>query len=209
MRKRELLFGFGLGLLVAAATVALIQPQAVPVSSQGLTRENLTEAAEALDMVVLSKQEYEELQQEKKVEVGSVPASPQAPEAPSVDSAKAPQQPAVQPPAVDAPEQAEAPAPSAPAEAPAQAENPQTAAPAAAQPPAAAVTKVFSIPYKATAEGVARTLVEEGILQEDNRLVDVLRAQNKLNRIRVGTYELTLPVTEEEIVEMITTPPKS
>lgn len=207
MRKRELFLGFGAGLLVASASIALIQPKENASIPSGLTRETIAEAAKALEMVVLTREEYDELQQEKKVQLDPPPTPPQRPEAPTVGAADVPQTTPVQAPEVSTPEAATAPAGSVTQEPPAP-DIPQTSGPESVQPPAP-VTKVFSIPYRETAQGVARTLVEEGILQENNRLVEVLRAQNKLNRIRVGEYEVSLPVTEEQIVELITTPPQN
>lgn len=211
MRKRELLFGFGTGILVAGADLGLIQPDRTPTAAAKLTHEEIREAAEAMEMVVLSKQEYAELQ-EKKVDVEPAPTPPRTPDAPAVSAVQTPQVVPAQPPEVSAPA-TPPPAATPPASARDDLPAPEAAAPtnppAPAQPPAVTTTKVFTVPYKATAEGVARTLVEAGILPKDNTLVDVLRAQNKLNRIRVGTYEVTVPATEEEIVQVITTPPKN
>jgi cell division protein YceG involved in septum cleavage len=50
-------------------------------------------------------------------------------------------------------------------------------------------------------------MVEAGVLKADNTLVETLRAQNKLNRIRVGTYQIPVGASEAEIVRIITTPP--
>jgi hypothetical protein len=51
-------------------------------------------------------------------------------------------------------------------------------------------------------------LVDAGILEPDNQFVEKLKKQNKLNRIRVGTYQIPLGASEADIVSIIATPPK-
>lgn len=206
MRKRALLTGFGAGILVATAIIGLTAPKPVSVSApSSMTEDQIKEAAKAMDMVVLNKEEYEQWQGEKKVNVKPAATPPASPAKPEVNQ--------VTPPLVDNVETPSVPKPEAsspvevPAAQPAQPAT-QTAPPQAADAPALPKTASFTVPYKATAEKVAQILVAENILPADNAFVDELRSQNKLNRIRVGTYELSLPATEEEIVKLITTPPK-
>ena len=208
MCKRELLFGFGAGMLVAAAALGLVRPDEKTSAAAALSREEIRAAAEGLEMVVLSREEYEQLKQGEKVDAEQVPDPPRKPVEPTVQEAESPRAGTAESPEVSAPD------PATPASAP---ETPPAAVPSAALQPASAqppsqpsavIRKKISIPYKATAEGVARMLVAEGILPADNKLVDILRAQNKLHRIRVGTYEFSVPASEEEIVRIITTPPQ-
>lgn len=217
MRKRELLFGFGAGLLVAASIIGLVAPnsEAPPAA---LTEEEIKQAATELQMVVLTPEEYKQWQEEKKVNVQPAPSAPKAPAAPEVQQTKppatvqpkAPVTSEATPPSV---ESAAQPAPAA--ETASQSTTPTTApaATAAPQPPAVASpaakkTVSFTVPYKATAEGVAAMLVKEGILPKNNKFVEELRSMDKLNRIRVGTYQVSVPVSEAEIAKLITTPPK-
>jgi hypothetical protein len=185
MAKRDVLLGFGAG-WVAAAGILFVLPAEPPATAPSLTRDQLRAAAETLDLVVLSKAEYEQLAQENKLAVNQSPLPPKQPQAPQAG---------VTHPVVTQP--------------PAQ---PQTAAgsspgfPTAPQAAAAPIT--VTIPYKATAEGVARMMAEAGVLPAENSLVETLRSQGKLNRIRVGTYQIRPGATEAEIVRLITTPPK-
>lgn len=200
MHKRELLLGFGAGVLVATAVIGLSIPKPASVSAP-ITAEQMKEVADSMDMVVLTKEEYEVLQGEKKVSVQPAATPPTAPEKPEAADLAKPVVDPVSTPAVTQPKQSStaqmpAVAPTAPAQAPDAAETPE-------QP----VMASFTIPYKATAEGVSKILVQEQILPENNSLVDELRSQNKLNRIRVGTYEIPVPATEKDIVKLITTPP--
>lgn len=189
MRKRELLFGFGAGLIVATSIVGLTHPKQQPVPAS-LSREQMKEAADALQMVVLSQEEYDQWQQEKKVHLKPASAANQ-PKSPQVDPAKPPVAPATKQ--------------TSPSEQPQSPGN--TVAPAGVQKPRAPIVS-FTVPYKATAEGVAHTLVEAGILPAENTLVDDLRSQDKLDRIRVGTYQISASATVADIVELLTTPPK-
>lgn len=203
MRKRELLTGFGAGILVATAIIGLTAPKPVSVSAPGaMTEDQIKEAAKAMEMVVLNKEEYEQWQGEKKVNVKPAATPPSSPAKPEVNQVTPPQVNNVETPSVP---ESEA---SSPVEVPAAQSVTETAPPQVADAPTAPQTASFTVPYKATAEKVAQILVAENILPADNSFVDELRSQNKLNRIRVGTYELSVPATEEEIVKLITTPPK-
>jgi hypothetical protein len=198
MDKRDVLLGFGAG-LIAASGFLLFLPAPSPAPAPSFTQDQLRAAAESLNLVVLSKDEYEQLTQAKKVAVKETPLSPKQPQAVSTAAE----------PASPAPVQTKQPAVSAPA-ASQQPAKPQTVAGTSPASPSApeAVPIPVTIPYKATAEGVARMMVEAGILPKENKLVETLRTQDKLDRIRVGTYRIRPGVTEEEIVKVITTPPK-
>ncbi|USG67955.1 DNA polymerase III subunit gamma/tau [Brevibacillus ruminantium] len=224
MKKTEILFGFGAGLLVATSILGALSQLGGPTEaeSQTLTREQIEKLAEQSQLVVLSKEEFDQLKQEKKLSLPiaeppkqpAVPSSP-PPEVPKTATPKAPSTgdsvvKASSPPSKPSqPELSQANEPAAPqSSGPASSVMETPAAPVSIQQETAKETKSITIPYKATAEGVARTLVESGILNADNRFVDTLRAQDKLDRIRVGTYQIPLGASEEEIVKIIATPPK-
>jgi cytoskeletal protein RodZ len=198
MDKRDVLLGFGAG-LIAASGFLFFLPAPAPAPAPSFTQDQLRAAAESLNLVVLSKEEYEQLTQEKKVAVNETARSPKQPQRPAVSTAAKPSSPA--------PAQTRQPAVSAPA-ASQQPAKPQTGTSTAAPSAPEAVPIPVTIPYKATAEGVARMMVEAGILPKENKLVETLEAQGKLNRIRVGTYRIRPGTTEAEIVKLITTPPK-
>lgn len=199
MRKRELLFGFGAGLLVATSIVGLSASKQPPLAAAPLSQTQIKEAADALSMVVLTQDEYDQWQQEKKVDVKPAPASPKAPQTPSLGQITAPQSKPTQ-------------APSLPTQASVQGSTSSATAQAPTPPAVQAEntpTKVsFTIPYGTTAEGVARILVAEGILPANNEIVSLLRSQKKLDRIRVGTYQVSSSAVEADIVKLITTSPK-
>ncbi|KQL44414.1 DNA polymerase III subunit gamma/tau [Brevibacillus choshinensis] len=205
MRKRELLLGFGAGMIVAAAITGWFQAKQVPSSTRALSSDQIKNAAKELQMVVLTKEEYEQWQQEKKVNVKPAPAPPKAPTKPQAPLSKQ-----TSTPHVSAAETKET------TEKTSTHENAATVTPTPAQnpaPPSVEIPQIekqvsFTVPYKATAEGVAKQLVQAGILPTDNKFVDELRNQDKLNRIRVGTYQISTPATEAQIVKLITTPPK-
>ncbi len=220
MNKRDIFFGFGAGLLVAASILGITTQKEAPGTHQSLTKEQLETAAEELQLVVLSKEEFNQLQQEKKIEIQPLPTPPKKPSAPVSSTPDQPQ--------AGKPEKPEAALPQAPV----RAKEPksetsvmptaETADPSKPQQPVPAdssqvsvpteplpkETKTIQIPYKATAESVERTLVDAGILEPDNQFVETLKKQNKLNRIRVGTYQIPLGASEADIVSIIATPPK-
>jgi hypothetical protein len=204
MSKREWLFGFGAGLFVASTVLGAVQ-HAAPASSASLTKEQVKQAAEALQMVILSKAEYDRLRQEQNVSLPSA-ASPKQPQTPSVTAPTQPKTQSPRPPEDNSgPQPPSTPAPAAAGDSSKPGGNTANSTPSAPKPPAATVT--VQVPYRATAEGVARSMVEAGVLKADNTLVETLRAQNKLNRIRVGTYQIPVGASEAEIVRIITTPP--
>lgn len=217
MRKKELLFGFGAGLLVAASLIGLLSSGKTE-TQPAITKEQLKKSAEEMQMVILSPEEYEQWQQEKKVNLEPTPTAPKAPQTPSVGQTAKPQANAPQAPVVEQTASPEAPLKDKgeSAKPPTMQSAADTASPTQTQVPNSPVVEApktqktvsFTVPYKATAEQVARILVEEGILPADNKFVDELRSQNKLNRIRVGTYQVSDTSTESEIAKLITTPPK-
>lgn len=214
MRRRELLLGFGAGLIVAAGIAGWHEGQQAPVAATALTSDQIKKAAEKLQMVVLSKDEYEQWQQEKKVNVKPAPTAPQAPAAPQTGKTGQPQSPTTaQPNAPTAPpEQQQAAEPQSSA----QPQAADVSAPVPVKQPSAPAVKApmptrqvtFRVPYKATAEGVAKQLAAAGILPADNTLVEELRRLDKLDRIRVGTYQITAPASAADIAKLITTPPQ-
>ncbi|GED58154.1 DNA polymerase III subunit gamma/tau [Brevibacillus formosus] len=224
MRKQELLFGFGAGLIVATSIIGLLAPKQT-AQAPAMTVDQMKVAAQELEMVVLTAEEYKQWQEEKKVNVKPAPGVPKAPVTPKVDQTvapvtKQPQTPTVQsatpaasseqkviPPTNPVSKDGQ-PTPTVPnTQTPA---SPNSVAPKAptVEAPVADKKVSFTVPYKATAEDVAQILVKEGILPADNQFVAQLRASDKLNRIRVGTYEVSTAAKEADIVKLITTPPK-
>ncbi|WP_301169076.1 DNA polymerase III subunit gamma/tau [Brevibacillus nitrificans] len=213
MRKRELLLGFGAGMIVAAAVTGWFQTKQMPSAQKALSSEQIKKAAEELEMVVLSKEEYEQWQQEKKVNVKPAPEAPKAPATPQAGQTVKPQSPTSTQPASPNPPvsgvQTTIPQTTSPTNgATSPAEQVKSPVQPNVETPVVKKQISFTVPYKATAEGVAKKLVAEGILPPDNTLVEELRSQDKLNRIRVGTYQITTPATAADIVKLITTPPQ-
>jgi hypothetical protein len=174
MVNRNLLFGFGAGLIVSAGFLSLLPDQTQPAAGV-MTKGQLQSVAEAQNFVLVPKGEYEQL-------VGSKQSSkalpPKAPEQPKLPQAT------IQPQAA-------------------------SSVPAAPKKPEASKEIVsVTIPYRASAEDVESLLVQAGVLPKENKLIETLRTLDKLDRIRVGTYQLSKGTTEEQIVKMIATPPK-
>ncbi|EJL29866.1 hypothetical protein [Brevibacillus sp. BC25] len=224
MRKQELLFGFGAGLIVATSIIGLLAPKQT-AQAPAMTVDQMKVAAQELEMVVLTAEEYKQWQEEKKVNVKPAPGVPKAPVAPKVSQTvapvtKQPQTPAVQPTTPATSSEQKVISPTNPVSKDGQPTptvpntqtltSPNTVAPKAptVEAPVADKKVSFTVPYKATAEDVAQVLVKEGILPADNQFVAQLRASDKLNRIRVGTYEVSTAAKEADIVKLITTPPK-
>ncbi|MCC8436882.1 DNA polymerase III subunit gamma/tau [Brevibacillus sp. M2.1A] len=223
MRKQELLFGFGAGLIVATSIIGLLAPKQT-AQAPAMTVDQMKVAAQELEMVVLTADEYKQWQEEKKVNVQPAPGVPKAPVTPKVGQTvapvtKQPQTPTVQPTTPAASSEQKVTPPTDPVNKDVQptptVPNTQTPSPNAEAPkppiveaPLADKKVSFTVPYKATAEDVAQILVKEGILPADNQFVAQLRASDKLNRIRVGTYEVSTAAKEADIVKLITTPPK-
>ncbi|MBW5467515.1 DNA polymerase III subunit gamma/tau [Brevibacillus formosus] len=224
MRKQELLFGFGAGLIVATSITGLLAPKQT-AQAPAMTVDQMKVAAQELEMVVLTAEEYKQWQEEKKVNVKPAPGVPKAPVTPKVDQtvapvAKQPQTPTVQSTTPAASSEQKVIPPTNPVSKDGQPTptvpntqtpvSPSSVAPKAptVEAPVADKKVSFTVPYKATAEDVAQILVKEGILPADNQFVAQLRASDKLNRIRVGTYEVSTAAKEADIVKLITTPPK-
>jgi len=185
MLNRSLLLGFGAGLVFSAGFL-LLSPlgTSAPVK---LSVQEVTEAATAQNLVVIPKEEYQRL---TKAHAG---AKQQAGEH------VPPKQP-VPPPKPEAaalPAQAKAPVAAAPVK------------PASPSPPQRAIEAVsFRVEVNDTAAAVSQNLVRAGLLPSSNRLVELLRSKNKLNRIRTGSYQIPQGASEEEIFAILTTPPK-
>ncbi|UKK99052.1 DNA polymerase III subunit gamma/tau [Brevibacillus brevis] len=216
MRKQELLFGFGAGLIVATSIIGLLAPKQT-AQAPAMTVDQMKVAAQELEMVVLTADEYKQWQEEKKVNVQPAPGVPKAPVTPKVGQTvapvtKQPQTPTVQPTTPAASSEQKVTPPTDPVNKDVQptptVPNTQTPTSPNAEAPLADKKVSFTVPYKATAEDVAQILVKEGILPADNQFVAQLRASDKLNRIRVGTYEVSTAAKEADIVKLITTPPK-
>jgi hypothetical protein len=166
MVNRSMLLGFGAGLVFAAGFMLVFpSPAATPPT---LTKEQLQAAAEASNMILVPKQEYE----------GKPATPPAAPAQPTPPSAQKPT-----------------------AGAPAQ---PQTTAVPAVP---TQYVEFRIIPGTNSAE-VALQLVKAGILPKENQFVEKLRDQKKLNRIRSGTYRIPKGISVDELIRLLTTPPK-
>jgi hypothetical protein len=187
MAKRNLLLGFGAGLIAAAGVISLVSVP-VPPAATSLSKDQLRAAAEEMGLVLVPKDDYQKLKEGQKeaasptVKTPVPPSSPQPTAKPETDTSTIP----------------------TPPKAPVS--NQSTSAPVQPQTPKRAVS--VTIPYRASAEDVEKLLVKAGVLQRENRFVETLRAQDKLDRIRVGTYQMTAGTPEEQIVKLITTPPK-
>ncbi len=181
MSSRNLFLGFGAGLVVAAGFLSLFSPQPQP-SGSALTKDQLRSAAEAQNYVLVEKDDYQRLTEEK----------------------KAAENPSSQPPVPPKPPQSTVQTqPNLPAK---PAASPVSSAPKKPEAPVQMVS--VTIPYAATAEDVEKLLVKAGVLQKENKLIGTLRDRDKLDRIRVGTYQLAKGANEDQIVSLITTPPK-
>jgi len=189
--KRSLLMGFGAGLVFAAGFMIVFPPQG---NSAVMTKEQLQSAAEAYDMIIVSKQEYEKWKEKEESgnegKTPTTPAKPVSPTSPKQGTGQAP----------DAPK---APAGGA---APSKPTAPADQAPAAPNAPAEKVS--FSVTPGMTSANVAAQLVKAGVLPPNNQFVRKLRDQNKLNRIRTGTYNLEKGMSEDELIKQLTTPPR-
>lgn len=218
MGSRSFLLGVGIGFIVSAG---FIWAYSEPVSkSSQLTREELKAAADQLQLVLLSKEEYEQIKNKAKPGEQTVSASkpPSQPTQPSADETKSPvlsgkpqspdqpkPAPAQSKPTVKAPRnpQAEAPSVTSPPfqSAPS---SPESKTPAA---PVSTEVITVRIPGATSATQTSRLLFEAGITASPEQLVDELRSQQKLDRIRAGSYQIAKGTSVEEIVKLLTTPP--
>lgn len=204
MMKRNLFIGFGLGLVFSAGFLSVFSNT---TPSMELSKEQLEAYAKAQNYVLVPKDQYEELKQgtEKGNQAPTRPTSPVKPSEPTAPSKVTP------PPAEGQPGQAVPPAgtPSPTTTVPpTQGTVPSADGPKTPQSPAAPAEIVtVTIPYKATGIDTARLLVEAGLLPQKNQFIATLKKQNKLNRIRVGTYKIPKGTSTEKIIEIITTPP--
>ncbi|MGD8191043.1 hypothetical protein ACQCN2_13780 [Brevibacillus ginsengisoli] len=212
MIKRNLLIGFGVGLVFSAGFLSVF-PMASP--SMELTKDQLEAYAKAQNFVLMPKDQFEELKKGK--ETGKqAPTNPKAPVKPSQPTAPSQMTPpasvsqqgqVVPPTQIAAPSTAAALPPNGTAPS-ANMSAPQVTPPKATEVPTTPVENVtVRIPYKATGIDTARLLVEAGLLPKDNNFVAALKGQNKLNRIRVGSYQIPKGTSADKIIQIITTPP--
>ncbi|WP_019119147.1 hypothetical protein [Brevibacillus massiliensis] len=143
----------------------------------GATEEELRQAAMQQQLVLLSQQEYDKL----------------------LEMSKKPQQTLEKPPVPPAdqagPPQSQPQGDALPKETAAKPDEPK---------PELVTVKVTP---KMSSTAVARMLVSAGLLDAENRFVDKLRAEQKLNRVRTGTYQFAKGTSVEEIIRVMTTPP--
>lgn len=188
MAKRNFLIGFGAGLVFAAGFIMVFPPAEKPQTVY--TKDQLQAAAKELQLVLIAKDEYEQLQQ-KKTDVKQSSLAPKPPVEPSK-----PVQTALTALTVPSPMGESSVKPAVPV----------SNGPAPVKP--AVVLVPITIPYRATATDVEKLLIESGTLSLENELIETLRATDKVNRIRVGTYMIPKGSSEPEIVRIITEPPK-
>lgn len=210
MINRSLLLGFGAGLVFAAGFMMVF-----PVAgNQGaaLNQKQLEEAAAALNMVLVPKEQTQTGKEEKKVgedlkQPPTTPTTPHAPAAPSAGTGKGtPSQPSASKPSTPVtPSTKPGAAPALPT-APADQKAPTSPTPTAPMAPAKNIS--FSVTPGMTSAKVAAALVKQGILPANNRFVAKLRDQNKLNRIRTGSYQIPQGISEDELIRLLTTPPR-
>jgi len=185
MSKRQLLIGFGLGLMFSSGY--WFAYSAENPDNERMTREQLQQAAASMNLVLLDQAEYKRLQEKATSDGQESPEAPQQPTPPA--SAKEPATPAQ--PGASAPGNQTAPPPQPPVPSP------------PAKPPSVQI--VVNAGMK-SAE-VAILLVKAGLLPPDNQFVEKLRDQNKLHRIRTGTYQIPKGTSEDELIRLLTTPP--
>lgn len=205
MISRNLMIGFGLGLLFSASFLTIF-PSAVPQGK--LTQEQLEAYAKSQNFVLVPQKEYDEFVKEKNPQGKQPTQSPVPPTNPQDTTSPQPVTPPLQqvPPAN--PTTPNTTAPPTGANPPATATPPASKAPSPPTQPSAPVKKVtITIPYNSTAKNVARMLVEAGLLPVNNNFIAQLKEKQKLNRIRVGTYKIPEGTSVDEIIHMITTPP--
>jgi hypothetical protein len=207
MANRQLFLGFGAGLIFAAGFLTVF-PLAEKAENS-MTQEQLQAAAAAMQMVLLPKAEYDQLVKQERQKEGMEQKStgvkePNLPQVKQTAAVVQPNQPQAQQPSAQTEAAA---APNLPsAQTPAAANTPQAQSPAAPEAAEAAVT--VRIPGGTSAAEAARILEQAGILPADNRFVDLIRAQKKSDRIRAGTYQFRAGISVEEIIKLVTTPPK-
>ena len=223
MMKRNLFIGFGLGLVFSAGFLSVFST-ATP--SMELSKEQLEAYATAQNYVLVPKEQFEELKKgkEKGEQAPTKPTSPTKPSEPAAPSRMAPPATGSQPGQAVPPTGTQGPSAIVP---PSGAQFPSTtvplpsttvppknvavpntntpSTPAVPNTPVEVVT--IKIPYKATAKTTAWLLVEAGLLPKNNNFIATLDKQNKLNRIRVGTYKIPKGTSIEKIIQILTTPP--
>ncbi len=197
MINRSLLIGFGIGLVFSAGFLSIFPVESVNLT---LSKEQLEAYAKSQNFVLLPKEQYEELTKGKKQEKQPTKA-PIPPAKPTDTTAPQP---------VDPPSSVKQPGTVTPPETvpPSSVNRPSANQPTTPQKPATPVEIVtITIPYKATGVYVSKRLVDAGLLPKNNDFVALLEEQNKLGRIRVGTFRIPKGTSAQDIIRIITTPP--
>lgn len=185
MSKRSLLIGFGLGLIFSSGY--WFAYSAENPGNQMMTREQLQQAAASMNLVLLDEAEYKRLQEQQPADGQESTDPPQQPTPPApAKGPVSPAQPGAQAPVTPPATTPQVPAPSAPA-------NPPS------------VRIVVQAGMK-SAE-VAALLMKAGLLPPENQFLEKLRDQNRLHRIRTGTYLIPKGTSEDELIRLLTTPP--
>ncbi|WP_139488958.1 endolytic transglycosylase MltG [Brevibacillus dissolubilis] len=199
MANRNFLMGLGLGIIFAALYMLVYPPASAGVPAQ-VTQEQLQELAQAQGLAIVPKKEYDEWSKQKEEQAKKEqPAKPTTP----VPTPKAPA--ATTPPKTTTP-----PAATTPAQ-PKVTPPPTTTTPAPATQPAPTQpvqTATIVVRPGMTSAAVARELVAAGVLPQNNNFVRTLRDTNKLNRLRTGTYQIPKGATVDQVIAILTTPPK-
>ncbi len=222
MSSRAFLGGFGAGLVFAAGFL-LVFPPTPP--KQAMTAEQIRAAAFSQDLVVLSKQEYDQLLRDKQqggadktAPAATASQKPQgsgtAPAGQTTPPGNGASSPATTLTRDEAPTAPQASTPPTPPTMPQGGTMPTppsaptgNVAPTAPKPAPELVT--VYIPYRTNATQAAAILVKAGLLPQNNGFVQLLREKQLLNRIRVGTYRIAKGTPPEEIARILTTPPAS
>ncbi|MGE5704241.1 MAG: hypothetical protein ACM32O_17080 [Clostridia bacterium] len=219
MSSRSFFLGLGTGLIVTAGFLLAV-PEA-PGKSNGLSQEELKAIAKSQQLVLMTKSEYEEMtnkgaqahQPVKEPADPNAPKSAQQPNAPAKsNSAKTPVTPVspgqaqagnAQSPGAANPQQIQSPATPESSNQPAASAAPEAKAPAVPQPSVS-----LRIPGATNATKAGEIMVQAGLIEKPQQLVDALRSAKKLDRIRAGNYTIPKGTSVDDIVKLITTPPK-
>ncbi len=186
MSYRNFLFGVGVGLFFAAGFFSVYPPAGN--QSQALTKDELKTLADAQQMAVIPKAEYEQLKKSAKQD----DEKPVSAGIKSVDPPKPPVKPDVQAPATSTVNQPAAPAATPPAE------------PAPTPPPPVS----FTITPGMDGGRVAGLLADVGLVGDKDDFVAALRKEKKLARIRTGKYQAQKGTSIDDLIDMITRPPQ-
>jgi len=199
IKNRTYMMGVGTGLVLGAVLLQLMwvgQGSTASVT-QSLTKEELTAAAEALDLQVVERSDElmtEEQWEEKKLAGNDDGESADTDPAPKPDSKRpaVPQQP--KQPDTDADKQ----------------ESPQVKQPAEPKTPTKAKTSIqVRIPAGNNLSDVANSLLSAGVIEDKQAFISKA-TEKKINRtIQSGTYSFTAGESYNSIITKITTKPSS